>query len=353
MRLHLVSPSQLSPADLNHWLSLHRSGPDFKSPYFHPKFTQTVGEVRDDTEVAILEDPQKPLGFFPFQRERLGFGKPVGGSLSDHHGAIVPDQLTWSADWLIRSAGLKAWDFDHLIFGQPAFAPYHHSVSESPLMDLKGGFDQYLLARRRQGGQRIGQTLRKARKAERECGSVKFVPHTDDDKVFDWVIELKRQQCRSTGVVDFFGWGWPLELVKRISQLRAEGFAGILSALYINDVLAAAHLGMHSQEVLHWWFPVYSTRFAKYSPGGILLLKTAEHFSQHGIKTIDLGKGDDPYKRSFMTHSIPLAEGSVELESMWTSGRRWQRLTEARLRRSAWAASLRSSVQRAKRSLGL
>jgi CelD/BcsL family acetyltransferase involved in cellulose biosynthesis len=120
--------------------------------------------------------------------------------------------------------------------------------------------------------------------------------------VFAW----KSDQCRRTGVFDFFQLSWTRELVARILSEDTPHFAGRLSALYAGDQLLAAHMGMRSERVWHWWFPVYDQAAGKYSPGGILLLRVAEAAAAEGALALDLGKGDDPYKQSFADSDAPI-----------------------------------------------
>jgi CelD/BcsL family acetyltransferase involved in cellulose biosynthesis len=80
----------------------------------------------------------------------------------------------------------------------------------------------------------------------------------------------------------------------------------------VGDRLAAVNLCMRSNHVLHSWFPAYDVEFSKYSVGLILLVETARAAESLGIKRIDLGKGDEPYKRDFMSGATMVAEGSVE-----------------------------------------
>ena len=48
------------------------------SPFLCPEFAVAVGRVRPDARVALLADGPDIVGFFPFQRRRLGVGVPIG-----------------------------------------------------------------------------------------------------------------------------------------------------------------------------------------------------------------------------------------------------------------------------------
>ncbi len=314
MPISLITASQLDEPLVAAWRALQAANPALQSPYFSPEFTLAVAAVRRDVRIAVLEDGPRVAGFFPFQA-RWGLGAPVGGALSDHHGVICAPGTAWRWPDLLRAARLNAWRFDHLPREQaPGGATI--TLSESPALDLSRGLHAYLAGRRACGVRRVGELDRKARKLAREIGPLRLEAHTRDPQVLRTVLRLKSQQCRRTGVPDFFAHRWTQALVERICADQGPHFGGRLSALYAGDHLVGAHLGMRSPQVWHWWFPVYDHAFAPYSPGALLLLQVAQAAADQGHALLDLGKGDDAYKRSFADCSLPLAEGWVARPSV-------------------------------------
>jgi CelD/BcsL family acetyltransferase involved in cellulose biosynthesis len=187
---------------------------------------------------------------------------------------------------------------------------------------------------------------RKARKLGREVGPVRLEVHVDDPAVLDQIIRWKSEQCRRANVYDFFSDEAAVRLVRDIANTRVDGFEGLVSVLYAGDSIAAAHMGMRADQVLHWWFPGYEHSLSKYSPGGILLLELAQEIAELGVTTLDLGKGDDSYKLSFMTGAVPLIEGAVDVPSAPALIRRTCIKGERWLRRSRVMEPLRQVVRR-------
>src|ERR1700730_19289886 len=89
------------------WREWQQSNPALMSPYFRPEFTRAVASVRSDVFVAVIEDAE---GFFPFQRDRFGIGRPVGARMSDYHGVITRPGFSYDARQLVDRCGLSAWD---------------------------------------------------------------------------------------------------------------------------------------------------------------------------------------------------------------------------------------------------
>jgi len=313
MHISIATPDALDTTEIERWRSIKGSNPELVSPYFCPEYTFLTASVRDDIYVGIIEEGKEIVGFFPFQKNSRFTAGPVGGPLSDYQGLILKKGFEINAKEMLRQCGLKTWNFNHLIASQSTLQSYHKIKDVSYLIDISEGLDHYLESLRISGSKLLSTTLRKQRKLEREIGPISFFYHTKDENVLSQMFEWKSQQYLKTGKMDAFSFKWIKKLIKNIWSTQAEGFSGVLSALYVNDTLIAAHMGMRSDEVWHWWFPTYNPEFAKYSPGSIFLMKMIENAPRKKIKVIDLGKGRSRYKDQFSNRQIELAEGVISL----------------------------------------
>jgi CelD/BcsL family acetyltransferase involved in cellulose biosynthesis len=334
MRVTVIAGKELSGELKERWSEIQLADPDLASPYFCPTFFAAVADVRKDVYCCVLEEGRRVVGFFPFQRRALGRGQPVGGPLSDYQGVIVEKNAEWDARELVRKSGMTLWTFDHLIVSQSQLRQFHSKVDESFLIDLSAGYEAYTRERRRSGCMQISKIEKKQRKLEREAGPVRCELQSNDGNVLRQVMEWKSQQCIGAQGVNIFGFRWTVGLLERIHATREDAFGGRLSALYAGDRLVAAHMGMRSRSVWHWWFPSYNREFARYSPGLILLLKAAEAAEGTGLRIIDLGKGKDGYKRHFTNRCIRIAEGMVALSSVPLLVREFRRRAEGWIKKS-------------------
>jgi len=311
MKITVIPGDRLTGEHVALWSRLQHADPRLDSPYFRPEFAQAVATVRDDVAVGVLEEGNRIVGFFPFQRGRWGIGRPAGTPLSDFQGVVARPDAPWDAEQLVRGCGLAAWRFGHLLADQQPFRPYHRATVPSPFIDLSRGFEAYEEDLRRAGSQRIRRVRRKARKAERRVGPLRFEFHTADSRVFQKLLEWKTLQYRRTKYTNIFGFPWVVRLLEHIRDRREAAFSGVLSALYMGDRLAAVHLGMRSCGVLHRWFPAYDRALAPYCPGQILLVEMARTAASLGVRRIDRGKGMEWHKTSFMSGTVLVAEGTV------------------------------------------
>jgi CelD/BcsL family acetyltransferase involved in cellulose biosynthesis len=324
VKIHRLHDGPLAPELVRAWSEIQRANPALDSPYFRPEFTEAVAAVRADVEVAVLERGGAPVGFLPFQRALWNVGFPVGAKISDFHGLVAEQGLEWDAGELIRGCGLATWQFDHLLATQKPFEPHHYQREGSPYLDLSRGFEGWCDERRQAGSRLLTQILRKSRKIEREVGPLRFEWHSGSRAVFERLLAWKSEQLGDTEFVNVLRLPWVVALLDRLRETEGEDFCGVLSALYVGDELVAAHLGMRSREILHWWFPTYYRGLQRYSLGLILLVELARAACERGVRRLDLGKGPERYKYSLESGSIALAEGAVDCR------------TAIRLSRTAW-----------------
>jgi CelD/BcsL family acetyltransferase involved in cellulose biosynthesis len=353
MHIRRIQGCELDAGLATKWQRIVNADPQLASPYFSPRFVQLAAMVCPHVEVGVLELDGRVCGFFPYQRIGRDVAGPVGGRLSDYHGAIVSPAVPWQVSDLMRACGLAIWDFDHVPAAQTAWLAHARVHTQSPIMNLSAGYDSYLEQRKHAGAQRVAQFLRKARKFEREQGALRFEADSRDRGVMAQLVQWKREQCLRTGVTDFMAWGWTTQLLDLIWAENSPDFSGRLSALWHGETLLGAHFGMNSATASHWWLPTYNHDFSDYSPGGILLLRVAQAAAQAGLQYLDLGKGDDVYKSSFATGAIDLIEGSVQRPSL---SRSWREVTSggrAFAKGSPWLAPARSMYRQIKDRQGV
>lgn len=337
MRVAVIHPTELGGPELARWRAMQRALPHLANPFLAPDFSVAVGRVRDDVRVAVLSDGPDVVGFFPFERRAFGLGLPIAAGLTDCQGLIHAPGFEWDAKALLRGCGLVMWEFDHLVDDQRPFEPYRLARAPSPVMDLCGGFDDYLKTLRAESPKFARDLRYKARKLQRDAGELRFDLEVRDHATLRVLTGWKSDQYRRTGRGDRFAQPWIVELVERLYDTRADGFAGLLSMLYAGDEPVAGHFGLRFDGVLVGWFPAYDTRFFRYSPGLLQHLRMAEAAAAVGVTSIDMGKGAREYKESLKTHDIFVAEGRVTRRTASTSVQaslHWARRAPARWARN-------------------
>lgn len=311
-RILVIKGGELGADLVGRWRALQAANPMLTSPFFAPEYTQAVAEVRDDVEVAVIEGEREIEAFFPFQRGRYATAEPVGGRLSDYQGLICRPDFTVEVCELLRACRLSAWDFTHLLVAQAPLNTLDRKDIRSPIIDLSNGYEAYVRAIEDDGRGLMKRYAYLNRKLARDLGPVRFVPHSADPAILSRLLEWKTDQQRRRNRHDVFALPWVRAVLSRLHGEQAEAFGGMLSALYAGDHLLAAHLGLRSRRVWHYWVTCYDRRWAQYSPGLVMLLCMVASAASLGLSVIDLGYGEHEYKWRLMNAAVPLVRGRVE-----------------------------------------
>lgn len=341
-----VAFDALSAHELDAWHRLRAANPQLDSPYFHPGFAAAVHDSGRAVQVIVCRDETGEVcALLPGHRDRTMM-RPVGWPGADFQGPILAPGTSFPPlEFLID--GVRAFAFDHLLDTNADFTQWIETSRPSPFVDTTGGLAGYLGRASSSGKDNMGQARRRSAKAERTYGPVRFAADEVDEDALARVVALKRAQYAATGAKDYFDEPDRLDLLTRLMHTRDPAFAGILSTLYAGPHLLAAHFGIRSGNVLHWWFPVYDPEFSSLSPGWMLLRELVDASPALGITRIDLGRGDDEYKRRAKTGEVMVSQGIVTR----SSARRALRRTRDSLIDAAKSSALGPGLRRVVRKL--
>lgn len=302
--LRIITPAMIGSDVADAWRSMRSNNPRLDSPYFDLEFTRSVAQVRDDVEVAVFSEGERIVALFPFQRSRPSQGVPVGGRLNDSHGILChpsdKKQLPTRGliEQIIAAANLDSFKFHAMSQLDPSLRSCQFTELGSHHLDLSDGWDAYYQWARK-NSVAIKRQKQKTRKMAREVGPVRFEFDCQSADLLEQLIAMKRSKYQRSKTFDILSVEWASDLLRKIERINESGFKGILSAIYAGDRLVAVHFGMLTEDILHYWFPVYDPEFHRYSPGTELLLEVARVANSHGITKVDLGYGDDAYKFRF------------------------------------------------------
>ncbi|MEV0595048.1 GNAT family N-acetyltransferase [Nonomuraea cavernae] len=311
----MVRPGDLGDSELTRWRELQKADPSLDNPFLSIEFALAMDRLRDYVRVAVLHDGSGIAGFFPYERHSFGIGKPLGGFLTTCHGLIAAPGLELDARALLRACKLTVFDFDHMVAGQPTFAPYEADVRPAPVMDFTAGFDAWLDQVKSNSPKNLKTVRYKERKLGREQGDLRFEYASADPEVLRVLLGWKSDQYRRTGRVDRFAQPWIVELIDLMHAEHSSDFGGVLTMLYAGDTPVAGHFGLRTATTLVGWFPAYDTEYARYSPGIVHHLQMAEAAATAGLQMVDMGKGGKEYKDWLKSGVLYVAEGRVSRPS--------------------------------------
>jgi CelD/BcsL family acetyltransferase involved in cellulose biosynthesis len=342
--MRTVALDALGTEELDAWHTLRDANPLLDSPYFHPGFAAAVHASGREVRVAVLRGRDGAVsGLLPYHRER-SLIRPAGWPGADFQGPVLAPGSAFPPARLL-AGGVRGFAFDHLVESCPDFEPWVESRRASPYVDASGGLEGYLGRASRSGKDNMGQARRRAAKAERTYGPVRFVADSTDPAALERVVELKRAQYAATGARDYFAEPAHRELLTRLLNTRDSSFGGVLSTLHAGPHLVAAHFGLRSGSVLHWWFPVYDPEFGNLAPGWMLLRELVIAAPGMGVGRIDLGRGDDEYKRRAKTGETLVCQGIVTRNPVRQAVRRARASMVSTVKATPLAPVLRRAVR--------
>ncbi len=315
------------------------------SPYFDFEFMQCVNEVRDDISVAILRDQDEIVGFFPFQRVGGKKAYPVGGLINDYHGIIGDPEL--QNHWLtfLRKSILNSWRFHSMETVCPASEPYRYARIPCPYIDLSQGFQNYYRNATIHSSVFRRQS-QKTSKMKRELGELRLEYNSRDPELLETVIRWKREKFKRTQAFDILSVDWTANLVRSVFQRELPNFYSTLNVLWAGDKLVAAHMGISTKSILHYWFPTFNYEFGKYSPGTQMFLMLAEEAASRGIKLIDLGYGDDGFKSQWAFQRKYALYGCIHPSSLQLNIARVKFRIRNAIRNSSWKHPFRPIMRK-------
>jgi len=270
MEVVLRTPEMLSQEERDAWRVFQSGDAALGSPYFSLDFLDAVARVRKDVRVACMRDAGGPAAFLPLHCNGFGHARPLAGPLGDHHGLILRPGARIDLADVLRRAGAGVYDFHGALGSQAAFRRCALETDGSWVIDLARGYDAFIETRAGVEPKAFRNIRSRQRKIEAE-GSV-FRLHDHRPGVFETALAWKSAQYRASRHFDVFSVDWTKNLLRTLVDAPAPGCAGIVSSLEIGGELAAVHVGMRSDTVLHYWFPVYDPKHARFGPGLALLL---------------------------------------------------------------------------------
>jgi len=334
MKITVVHPSELGPAEVARWCELQEGLPALGSPFLSPGFTLAVAALQPRARVAVLTEGGRIVGFFPFERRGPRYGVPVAAGLTDSQGLVHAAGLQWDAQELLAACGLDVWEFDRLVDGQQPFAAYERLREPSPVIDLRDGAPA-VLSRLRADSSRFSDKLpRQQRRLARELGPLRFEFGSRDPETLHTLMAWKSAQYQRTGRSDRFARPWIVRLLEDLQRTDRHGLSLVLSTLYAGDTPVAAHVGLRTGPVLAGWFPAYDARFGVYSPGMLHRLHLIEAAAAAGVTSIELGRGTKESKELFKSGDQVVAEGAVVRRPLGSAMYLVRRAPERRLRQA-------------------
>ncbi|MEM6691013.1 MAG: GNAT family N-acetyltransferase [Planctomycetota bacterium] len=282
-----------------------RSG--LRSPFLSLGFFDAVHTVRSDLSVLVAGNGSaQSRAILPVHLKNR-IATPAGRAFNDAQAIMYASGDSIDARRMMRLGKVKGYEFHALLSDHP-IAPHEHLTVQRRVESFAahwGNHSSKYLDQLEREHRTIKKQEQKSRQMTRELGPLSLEIDCRDPGLLSQAIDAKRAQYRRTHILDHFKPTWTRSLVRYLHEYTAENrddlgrceTRGLLSVLRAGQTVVAMHFGIVESGLLHYWFPVYNHEFSKYSPGTALYKAIVGAASEHGIDTLDMGYGEQPYKR--------------------------------------------------------
>ncbi|MGB7324728.1 MAG: GNAT family N-acetyltransferase [Rubripirellula sp.] len=360
--VEVIPWSGLSTSDRARWNELRASQLEFVTPFFSLEFFDAVHASRGDVLVAVISAQDEVVAFLPFHR----IGKvawPAGRYFNDAHNLVMRPGTSVDWPWLLKKCGVKAYDFHALVGEQNHLPPSSFQGTTESFCALIGNDSKAFLAQLESDHRTIRRQEQKSRKMAREIGPLSVEVDCRDPLLLDQAIRWKRDQYRRTNILDLFTPDWTRDMMRHLhasqslgiqsSGIQSSGMRGILSVLRAGDTVVATHVGMIEKDLLHYWFPTYDVQYSRYSPGTALFKEIVRAADQHGIRCIDMGYGEQPYKRKQTDTITTVRHGCVSRSMIYRNVRALRIAATAAVKQLPMKAALKHVLRKVNPDAGI
>lgn len=305
LTVDIMRPNALSTREQAAWAAMRPKDVRLDPPYLDYRFTLAAADA-PGAALAVFRRGGAPVGFFPFQR-RGRLIQPLAAPLSDYHGVISGPGEVFDPAVTARLLGgglrVNGW------IGQGS-APVGFVARQRMAADVSMGRHALSEALDSRDHKFFKNMRRLARGFERDLGRPVFIWDDRDPAVLDWIVTRKRDQYRRTRRHDVFACGWTVDLLRRLFDMRPQGFGVRVSSLRTQDgEIVAAEASLDDGRTLHMWFPAYEAKFARYGPGLALTRMEMEAAADDGYALVDFGGGEEGYKSTLAQSVGQIFEG--------------------------------------------
>jgi CelD/BcsL family acetyltransferase involved in cellulose biosynthesis len=318
----IVVPEAMSAGEVAAWQDLCEGVPQLRSAFYSHAFALAAAKAGYRVRVAILENANGIIGFFPFQfrhglAESLGLAERVGEEMSDYFGMLARPTVRVTPAQLLAACRLNCCCFTHLDAWQAGMGLKGEQPEPSPRIEIPPDIETYWQDIKKRDKKFIADTNRCKKKMEKEIGKLTFeFQSVNKSTDFEILIALKRKQYLVTTNSDLFSARNREKLLRNLLYEDSKDCKGVLSVIRAGTKMAALHFGLQCHDVLHYWFPVYDPALKAYAPGRLLLSRLVDISREHGIRVIDLGAGDSEAKRKLANSELTVSRG------MWSRNAR-------------------------------
>ena len=305
---------ELTLPERHAWETLRGTHPALQSPLFSLALIESVDRLRGNVFVGVAKRDDDTVAMMPYCRVGAT-AVPFAGPLCDIQAVLTNDPKAVCMREMLRGLDLSAAHFNAQLVVESPMSQECYRTELAPYIDVSQGFEAYREERRKAKSDELKEALRKSRKIERELGEVVFDHACGDPGAFNQILEWKSAQLKQGNRFNGLKIPWVRSVLEDIVMQKTDDCEGMVCCLRVAGELAAGAIAVRSREVLHGWVMAYNPdpKFRKYSPGILLLTQLLQRCETIGVHRVDMGRGNESYKKSFQSGGYEIGEAAIDL----------------------------------------
>jgi len=303
----------------NIWLNFEKNAvmTPFQSFSWLSLWQKTVGEplLSINPQIVHLQENGQSFAILPFAiRKTFGIHilEWMGGHNTDYMGPLIhPEFLDYIENleiWKTIDLELVKYDVIHFqkqsdwilqFFERIGFSQKNGLLIPSFKTSLPSSWNEYfdnIKKRLRTDSKRQYRRLEK-------LGDLRFIYAENSEeksKIIRLMIAQKSRQYRETKIWNMLSVEEYQYFYKGLADLFTENFKVHCSALQVDNVIVATHVGIFNDSTFYYLMPANERdNWKKYSPGRLLLLELLKWSIENKLKFFDFTIGDESYKNDW------------------------------------------------------
>ncbi len=296
----------LSREDWEIWRHYHASRRDgagmSESPDFLVPLAREIGKCR----LVRMREGTKIVGYIPvYQPFGPSFAFPI--PMCDYQAVAFFNASRPDFRRILQQAGICRWKYENITDGVGLSEISHRLDRRSiPMVSMAGSFSDYL-GDKAGSGSRFHSIWKLNRRLVRDFGRVTVARPRSNERFVDRLLEHKRSRQADAPPYERF----VKKTLLRFVEHESGEIRGAPYVLMAGDEVVALSLLLEAGDQAFGWFCGYEARYAKYSPGSLLLMKIIEDLHARKFSSFDLGPGGEPWKERFATKHRTACNGHI------------------------------------------
>ncbi|XPV67850.1 MAG: GNAT family N-acetyltransferase [Halarcobacter sp.] len=294
------------------WEETVKNNFGLNSPFFDINFFKSIISYQPYSYSMVFKSKGGIIAMLPFEVATKNRARLLSPDIVGLHGLIIHKDNLNKIDLktAIKKAGLRYLLFDQVPGWQSTFNPFTRIEDNAPNLILSKSIERTKVSWKNSGQNTFVNIDFKTRKLEKK-GRLTYIFDTVSPLLFRYLSLNKQNQFYKTGEENLFSTKEFQSILNYLKINKSNNCKLVLSALYLDNIPIAAHLGLSSKKTFYSWYPVMDKKIGNDSPELVLFGYIINTLHKKGYKVLDFGTQPMLYKTRLSNSSYKIKRGLI------------------------------------------